>query len=203
MNNISKSHHVDLIFKVKFNDNQVKTIAPLQSINKTSLNELLDLLLNRIDLLSDAYKTTPITDIIFYYIVMDGEITPNITKNNKTIPNYHIFFKNKLPIAYKPEEYGSILLQNDNLFIISNGKAQIILEKSIENKNIKYDVKYLKNNKVIFEWIDRLIEPNYLVRSIGSSVYHFIDGELTLIRSEKKLAPLNKQNQINSLTIKY
>lgn len=90
-----------------------------------------------------------------------------------------VFYKNKLPIAYTPEGYGNILVKNkDNTFyILAYNKAQIIIEVSKQNDDIISVVKYMKNNKVIFEWVDTIINNNYLLRSIGSSIYHFLEGE--------------------------
>ena len=51
-----------------------------------------------------------------------------------------------------------------NLFIINIKKnIQIILDKQ-DNVHL---IKYFKNNQLLFEWKDTILESNYIIREIG------------------------------------
>ena len=63
--------------------------------------------------------------------------------------------------------------------------------------------KYFKLNKLLFEWTDKYLREDYLVRSIGNSTYHFINGELSLVRTERKSSPISKTNIDKNLIIEY
>ena len=94
---------------------------------------------------------------------------------------YQSYFSNKLPIAYSIEEYGKILIDHNDYALISlSNNTSIFINKNIIDGKPCYHIKYFKNSKLIFEWIDKLIEPNYLIREIGKSIYHFKDYSLVL-----------------------
>ena len=89
---------------------------------------------------------------------------------------YQTFYSNKLPIAYTLEEYGKIIIDNPNYAIINlNTKTFIIIEKSLVDNKVVYNIKYLKNSNIMFTWTDTFIEPNYIIREIGKSTYHYKD----------------------------
>ena len=155
---------------------------------------LLDLILEKLGHSTEAYSTTPIIEIIFYYKINEGKVSPSIFNDKAKIilPKYQVFYKNKLPITYKLEDYGVIKYYKNNIYTIFNGKAVIMLEKKEENNQIIHEVKYFKNSNLLFEWTDKFIGENYLVRSIGNSTYHYKEGELILIRTERKTTPITK-----------
>ena len=39
----------------------------------------------------------------------------------------------------------------------------------------------------MFEWTDTFIEPNYIIREIGKSTYHFKDYNLILLNVTKNI----------------
>ena len=202
MKPLNENQHVLFILKVKYSDNQIKTLCNKQTIDKGSKIALLDLILEKLGHSTEAYSTTPIIEIIFYYKINEGKIIPNIdnSKGSITLPKFQLFYKNKLPIAYKPEDYGVISWNAGNYYSIYTDKAHIMLEKKENNGEIIYDVKYFKNKKLVFTWIDKLIAEDYLVRSIGNSTYHYIKGRLELIRTERKTSPISK-TKVNKASI--
>jgi hypothetical protein len=105
---LTENQHVLLIFRVRFDNNQVKTISTLKMINKTSKEELLEYLFDRLNLSNEAYSVTPLTSNIFSSSIREGNIKPDFVTENKEIKT-QIFYNNKLPIATLPEEYGKIL----------------------------------------------------------------------------------------------
>ena len=67
-----------------------------------------------------------------------------------------------------------------------------MLEKKEDNNQIIHEVKYYKNSNLLFEWTDKFLAEDYFVRSIGNSTYHFKQGEVILIRTNKKTTPISK-----------
>ena len=70
---LDNNQHVLFIFKVKFIDNQVKTLCTKQVINKTSKKDLIDLIVERLGHSTESYSSVPINEIIFLYKINNGE----------------------------------------------------------------------------------------------------------------------------------
>ena len=63
--------------------------------------ELLDYLNTRLGLSTEAYTTTEVKAIIIGYGIREGKIEQVEGFNTtKEVINYHVYYKNKLPIAY-------------------------------------------------------------------------------------------------------
>lgn len=100
------NYHILFILRVKFDDNQIRTLGHLKKLNKDDLDFILEYYIQSIGLKSDAYKTTPIISIIISYGIREGKIENKFITNPK---NYQIYYNNKLPIAFNPEDYGLLL----------------------------------------------------------------------------------------------
>ena len=184
--NIDDNQHILLLFRVQLTDKQKITIGNLQKINNLTKGEdLLSFLLDRIGLLEDAYKNIPINSIIFSYGIRVGKVNSTIegelgkTKNIK----FQTFYRNKLPLVTKPEDYGKVHYRIGNTYTIGVDKNTVIILEQKDNTNI---VKYIKNNTLLFEWKDTIDSPNKFVREIGKSIYHFEDGNIKLYKLQKK-----------------
>ena len=64
--------HLLLLVKVQFIDGGYKTLADMRKVNVNDKDLLIHYLSNRLGLFVDSYKVTPISQIIFTYIVRDG-----------------------------------------------------------------------------------------------------------------------------------
>jgi hypothetical protein len=105
--------------------------------------------------MKEVYKVTPITSIIFSYGIRKGEIIPTINSITKNITKkYQIYYNNQLPLAIFPEEYGTILNKIDNNYTISVKKGRsnaiIILNVIKDNNHTINNIKYFKNNNLLF-----------------------------------------------------
>ena len=64
--------HLLLLVKVQFIDGGYKTLADMRKVNVNDKDLLIHYLSNRLGLFVDSYKVTPISQIIFTYIVRYG-----------------------------------------------------------------------------------------------------------------------------------
>ena len=200
INNLDVNQHALFIFRVMFEDNQIATITPLQKINKDCQIELIDYIFNKLSLSNEAYSTKPVKSLIFSYGLRKGKIKPSLIVENKESP-YHTFYSNKLPISFNFSEYGKIINQKGKQYIISVNKKTFIILESIDSKTNK--VQYFKNNQILFNWTDTLLEKDYFTREIGKSIYHFRNKELILIKQIRKTKPINKTKVAKSLDVKF
>jgi len=193
------------ITRVKYTNGHISTIGNMQKINKKSKDEIIKYIKNILTLSFETYKNNPITSIIFSYGFREGDInskvilredqakaTARATESNK----YHIYYNNKLPLALIPEEYGLILSSNNNIFtIITDSNATIILNQIKDGDKVKNIIKYFKDKKLLFSWIDTIIslENKKFIREIGKSILHYENDELILYSIIKKTKPIVKK----------
>ena len=99
--------------------------------------------------------------------------------------NYHYHSHFKLPITTNPFEYGVLIKNIHNIYILAFNKNNfciITLEKDSRNY-----VEFFRNNTKIFTWIDDGPSINFtrtILNSNGDkSIYHFLN--FTLIKKRK------------------
>jgi hypothetical protein len=72
-----------ILFKIKFIDENkieyIRTLGSLLKINKKEYSRLFNILSSRLDLSDNEYKSTPVTELIINYLIVD-ESNTNISK---------------------------------------------------------------------------------------------------------------------------
>lgn len=209
---VTDKQHILFIPKVRFINNQIVTLSPMQKININSKEGLITFIKDRLTLSNESYKVEPVSSLIFSYGIRDGVVTPTVYSNNKVTNNYQIYYNNQLPIALLPEEYGIILSNIDNNYTISvnRGKSKAIIILTVTaageegNKTIN-NIKYFKSNNLLFTLTDTIIsnKDRKFIRRIGKSILHYEDGELVLYTTIKKTTGMKNKiipnnNQLNN-----
>jgi len=206
MSTLKDDQYILFLFRVKFEGNQIATLCDMQKITKDSKDLLISFIINRLIFSNESYKTIPIDSIIFSYGIRDGIVTSSLIKESKDI-KYHIYYKNELPIAMLPEDYGIILSKFDNNYTISVNRGKkssiIILTVNTINNQTVNNIKYFKDNNLLFTWTDTIIslEKKKFIRRIGKSILHYENSELvlyTIIKKTSSMAPkkLPKNNKL-------
>lgn len=166
---VNENQHVYVILRVKLEDSSVITLGKLQKVNFTAKSDYIDYIFNYIDLMNEIYKDKPIKSVLFSYGIRQGKLIPSISTNFNDQSTFQTYYNNKLPIAFKPEEYGKIAEQIGDFYIINVAKNVFIyLTQSSINGILTNSIKYIKNSKTLFEWTDKLVEPNYIIRALAS-----------------------------------
>ena len=204
INKLNENQHVLFILRLKFENNQIKTVTTLKKLDKTSKKDIIEYLYNKISLSNETYSTIPIISIVFSYGIREGMIDHSI--NDITISNIHTkfqtYYKNKLPIVKSgiPSEYGKILRsKNDQYFIIVDKKTTIILDLLVKDNQQVNKIIYIKNGQTIFNWTDTIIAENKIVREIGKSIYHYENMNLVLVKIIKKSKSIEKVKENKNL----
>jgi|SRR5688572_3777733 len=177
----------------------------MKKVNKEDQKYFINYISDYIETKTDIYTTTPIISIIFSYGLREGLAPSNSFKKSNI--KFQTFYRNKLPIAFNPEDYGKILTNKGNLFIIALSNRVTIQLNQITKNNTKINlVKYFKNNNLLYEWKDtqtNLEIPNTFIREIRKSVYHFENGELNLVTLIKKTKPIERTISDKNLLNKF
>jgi antitoxin component YwqK of YwqJK toxin-antitoxin module len=116
-------------------------------------------------------------------------------------PNVNVqkFYNNKLPITFNPLEFGVLIDQDENRFTVKMSDKAFVIIKQVEDSNGKINqVKYFKDNVLMYEWKDYYISDTSFRREIGKSIYTYANGELlllTVLRPGKFIAKTKKAKE--------
>jgi hypothetical protein len=91
----------------------------------------------------------------------------------------------KLPITMNLSEYGKVIEQFENIYIVKLTSSKMLIIRECEHDN---HIKFLKNGDVIFEFRDHRIDDSTFSRIIDNTKFIFVNG--TLVRTE--ILALNK-----------
>jgi hypothetical protein len=81
----------------------------------------------------------------------------------------------KLPITINPLEYGKLIDQFDNKYIIQLNTSNIIIIKEFDNENY---IKFFRKGELMFEFKESKISTNSFVRTLQDKNYTFKDNKL-------------------------
>jgi hypothetical protein len=88
---------------------------------------------------------------------------------------YQNYLHYKLPITVNPLEYGKLLEQFDNKYIIQLNTNNVVIIKEYDNENY---IKFFRKGELIFEYKDSKISDNTFIRTILDKKYTFKNTKL-------------------------
>ena len=89
--------------------------------------------------------------------------------------NYQNYKHYKLPITINPLEYGKLIYQYNNIYIIQINRTNIALVKQVENIN---HIKLYKEGDLMFEFKDIKTADNIFIRSLDKKRFTFENNKL-------------------------
>ena len=106
---------------------------------------------------------------------------------------YQNYSHYKLPITINPLEYGKLIEQIDNKYIIQLNTNNVIVIDQIDNENL---VKFFRKGELMFEYSDLKISDLRFERTILDQKYIFEKNKLisTLILNELGLITIFTNN---------
>lgn len=90
----------------------------------------------------------------------------------------------KLPITINPLEYGKLIYNKLNLFIIYLNKTNIAV---IHKHDLYNHIQIFKNGELRFEYNDHIINDSTFVRSVKNRKFTFKNHELISIENLKSI----------------
>jgi hypothetical protein len=204
-NDIKDVNHLMILCKIKFVDEGIgyRTLGHLVKVNFEDKNSFIEYLTNRLTIVNESYTTSPISKMIFSYIIKDGKGIDsdrelfNYLEDRKTLT--HNFNNMVLPISMDPNDFGQIELDNYiqidskeyHRFIVNSGSKTFRIDMSPDNNVNKVTI--LGN--INLSWVDTKIEEGGLElikREIKKSTIYFLDGQIVL-RKQMLNAPAFKK----------
>ena len=193
-----KEQYLVIIFRIMLASGNIKTVTKLQKLNRGNKEQLIDLINNKIGLVQDSYFNEPITSIIISYGIRKGALTESTLdlKETSTI-SHHIYYNNKLPISLNPEDYGKILIHDDQTYLIALKKNVELYLKVIDSN---HHIKLFKNSQLMYEWIDYInLKDKSITREIGKTTIFWIGGEIKWIKVLKSFKTISKKRASSHL----
>jgi len=96
--------------------------------------------------------------------------------------NFQNYKHYKLPITINPLEYGKLILNKDNIFIISITPRTILVITQYKDFN---DIKFYRDGDLIFNYRDHKINENTFIRSLEDQKFTFENNKLISIYLDK------------------
>jgi hypothetical protein len=93
--------------------------------------------------------------------------------------NYQNYSHYKLPITMNPLEYGDLIAQFDNNYVIQLTTTNILIIQQNEENNF---IQFYRKGELIFDFKDCRVDDKTFYRIINDSKFTFVNGKL--IRSE-------------------
>jgi hypothetical protein len=145
---LKDNEHVLLLIKIHFQGGIVYSLGKLNRLNKeVKPKMLLDSLEINYNKIIDSYNVSPsgAIGLSIYFLNKKGSVNPSLSKDSlfKSKLVFNLIKKLKLPIAYKPEDYGQILFSDSTFWSIApNNRRNTILQikkkKSMEKVYIDF-----------------------------------------------------------------
>jgi hypothetical protein len=148
---------------------------------------------------TEYYKEQALNSIIFSYTIRKGLAKEKVTFDNINF-KYQNYKHHKLPITMNPLEYGDLIRNIDNVFVVQINKTHLVDITQEENRNI---VKLFINAKELYEYIDIKINDTTFERYIDNKKFTFKNGELILLTIDKSTIFIKPLNLDNKLTNKF
>lgn len=183
-------------FKIKFLDNNYRSISYLQSVTINDLNELKDIFIEFWNLRDEDYISLNPSHIIFTYKIINNDLLTetklNRSRSVKTVPSFN-FKGYNLPKTMDYSKWGLIISETTSFCIVKKQNSKLYYHINIYENYLSVDLNF--KDKTIFKFTDTLIEKGKLdsfSRKFNNQEYIFIDGKLTIKKIIKHTKYLNK-----------
>lgn len=169
---------VGVLIKLKFSDGSIKTLGPLQRVNKKGMKELIETLKLHLNLRADDYFSESIEKIEFQYVLLKNAQTSLNKPQKREIKQYRSGSFN-LPLTTDLSKWGNIIEQNEGVTVLENSKypGVIIVIKILPGKQT---YKFILDGKVKFYFEDIYgVNEETFTRIIREmQTIHVQDGEV-------------------------
>jgi DNA polymerase elongation subunit (family B) len=148
---------------------------------------------------SEYYTSTEMISMVFSYNIKNGRAKEKVELTARKI-EFQDFQHHKLPITMNPLEYGKLITQIANKFIIQINDTNIVIIDQFEGYN---DVKLFRKGELMYEYRDNFINSNTFTRAISNKKYTFTNNELILIEIDKKVKFIEPLKSSTGLSNKF
>nr|WVH37940.1 DNA polymerase [Dichomitus squalens] len=170
LSTLSDGQYLLIIFKIRTNENLIRSISTLQRVNKFIQDDLIAVFIEHWELKEENYKHFKIEEIILNYKIISKEEskenTAIINKPLKNRVNYNNFLKigtYNFPVTMDLFEWGGVdfILNDKEAIVFKKHSHSVYHIRFIENTH-KMVVEYRKSNRVIVSFTDELLDVNNL-----------------------------------------
>jgi hypothetical protein len=206
INQTNKVKHLMVLCKVKYSETEVeaevepsyKTLGPLRRVEFKDLDLFNNYLIERLGILVDSYNSNTISEIIFTYVIKDGEVSEKDRLllqdlSDKEI-TFHEFNKIKLPISMDPANYGTIRgktkIDGNTRYFVRNNNSNRIYEIDVSLDCLTNKVTIIGASDL--NWTDTKLSEDSFKREIGKATLYFLDGEVVLFKRVLPAKPFTR-----------
>jgi hypothetical protein len=120
----------------------------------------------------DYYEPEAIISLEFKYSIREGKALREQTKFNTSYPKYP---RLKLPITMDPLNYGKLMKNIGNIFIMQVTQKNIAI---ITQKDDVNEVEFFISGELKYKYTDKKENNSIIIRTIENKQFTFRDGKL-------------------------
>jgi hypothetical protein len=202
--NQNKIKHLMVLCKVRYSEAEsgveygYKTLGPLRRVEFKDLELFNNFLSDRLGLLVDSYNSNTISEIIFTYVIKDGEVSPQdrllLDDLSDKDVTFHEFNRISLPVSMDLTNYGSIrgktLIDEGTRYFIINRNSNRIYEIDVSQDQLIHKVTIVGASNL--QWTDTKLSDDSFKREIGKATLYFLDGETVLVKRVLPAKPFRR-----------
>lgn len=128
----------------------------------------------------DYYEPEAIISVVFQYSIREGRALREQTNFNTSYPRYP---RQKLPITMDPLNYGKLMKNIGNIFVMKVNQKNIAI---ITQKDEVNEVEFFTSGELKYKYTDRKVNNSIIVRTLENKEYTFKDGKLVPYKVEDK-----------------
>ena len=113
---------------------------------------------------------------------------------------YQTYLHHKLPITINPLDYGKLVIQIENRFVLTLKTNNVVVIKQNDKENY---IKLFKKGELLFEYKDSIVNENTFIRTIQDNKFTFRDNKLIgsqVYIVEKYITVFDVTTSLSSLT---
>lgn len=190
MTKLPKGQFVWLSIKLQFEDGQYRSLLNVIKVELISLERTLSYYIKGLELNSEDYNTTPLTQLIISYIYIYDKHNKikkeKLQLNRKQIPVPSMKFAGyNLPNTTNISKWGEVISKKGNTTMIQKFNSNLVYSVI---RHINYNIiTIFSGTDIILTFKDiKGVNPNTFVREVKNSKYTFINSELILKELKRK-----------------
>lgn len=215
---VNHDMHMKILTKVQFETGEYRSLSIIKPLNYEDMDHYIEFLIKRLSKFFETYTVTPLTKIIFTYMLSQGKGLNTIEGliEKLHVNTTHGFNNLVLPVTLLTEEYGDILATQQFLNVTRHVVENVDNVYTIDVRNDSPKTVVQMRGPADLRWVDTKMSPSLFKREIEGGTTIYVNDKTPIVKEkifptkpfnktqvEKNLIPTTKFMTIDIETMLY